>query len=244
MPYEMDFKTLFDEISVYFNPTPSRGEVELAVNGALRIINSFMTPEKKIITITGESAITIGEMTTAKISELTDYKIKEYTRFGAEFVYNSDDYSLHLDESITNVMEVILDDELWTPYDYPTVKDSDNSDAKIYHFNGRHIYFPKDISASDEVIKLKVEMFFPEIEENLILVPTIYKEALVSGAKYNLMEIPKYRDTSKYGIYLKNAEKRFFSEMQRIEDKNFDLEPIETQSKNYFYKKYDTKAED
>ena len=244
MPYKMDFKTLFDEISNYINPAPQTGEVKLAVNRALRKINSFMTPEKKIITITGASAVTIGEMTTAKISELTTYKITEYTRFGAEFVYNSDDYSLHLDESITNVMEVILDDELWTPYDYATVKDSDNSDAKIYHFNGRYVYFPKDISASDEVIKLKVEMFFPEIEENLILVPMIYKEALVSGGQYYIMQIPKYRDDSKYASFFKDAKASFFDEMQRIEDKNFDLETIETQSKSYFYKKYDTKAED
>lgn len=237
--YELEFSSLYNEVSALLTETPLRNEVLLALNRALRRINSLMTPEKKILVITGsESGVTIGDMTTTTIGGLTDSKIKEYTKFGTNFSYDSDMYALKIDHSITRVVAIYLDDEEWENYDYETVKNSSNSDQNIYHFDGRYIYFPKDIGASTEVIKMQVEMYFPEIEDGMIAVPNTYKSMLEDGALYYLMMIPKYRDMSKYATYFKEIRKNFFDQIEEMERKNFDLQPIENGSKDFIYQSY------
>ena len=237
--YELNFIELYDEIVANMPGTPMKNEVLLALNKALRRMNLKMTPEKKIISISGsQGATTIGDMTTGKISSLTDYKIKEHTRFSTDFIYNATDYSLKIDHSITRVNKILLDDEVWENWDYETVKDSSNSEEKIYHFDGRYVYFPKDIGASTETIKLIVEMFYPKIEEGLILVPETYHSILVDGATYYLMMIPQYRDTNQYASYFKEIRKNFYDQIQEIEDKNFDLEPRQNTNKSFIYQNY------
>ena len=234
--YEIGFDKLFNEIVAPMPDKPLKGEVLLALNKALRRMNLKMTPEEKIITISGsQSDITIGDMTTGKISSLTEYKIKEYTRFSMDFSYNAIDYSLKINDSITRVSKIFLDNEVWDNYDYETVKNSSNSDQKIFHFDGRYIYFPKDISASTETIKLQVEMLFPEIEEGLVLVPKAYYSILVDGATYYLMMIPKYRDPNQYASYFKEIKNNFYDQIEDMENKNFDLQPRETQNKSFVY---------
>ena len=237
--YELEFSKLYDEISSTMPDQPLKNEVLLALNKALRRMNLIMTPENKIITLSGsQGTVTIGDMTTAKISALTDYKISEYTRFGTDFIYDSDAYSLKIDDSITRVNKVFLDDEVWDNWDYETVKNTSNSDQHIYHFDGRYIYFPKDIEASAEVIKIQVEMLFPEIEEDLILVPKSYHSILVDGATYFLMMIPKYRDTNQYASYFKEVKKNFYDQIEDMEQKNFELQPKQHEAKNFIYQNY------
>ncbi|MCK5788243.1 MAG: hypothetical protein KAH32_04565 [Chlamydiia bacterium] len=237
--YELEFSKLYDEISATMITTPLKNEVLLALNKALRRMNTIMTPEKKIILISGSQAdTTIGDMTTLTIGELTDYKIKEYTRFAMEFSYDSDAYSLRIDDSITRVNKIFLDDEEWENWSYETVKNTSNADQHIYHFDGRYIYFPKDIGASTETIKMMVEMIYPEIEEDLVLVPKTYHSLLVDGATYFLMMIPKYRDTNQYASYFKEIRKNFYDGIEEMEQKNFELEPRQNTPKEFIYQNY------
>jgi len=244
-PYKLEFQAMYDEIVSVMPEAPLKNEVLLALNKALRRMNSKMTPEKKIITLSGsEGATSIGDMTTTKISGLTDYKIGEYTRFGSEFSYDADEYALKIDHSITRVIAVYLDDVPWEHYDYETVKDTANATAYIYHFDGRYIYFPKDIEASAEVIKLQVEMYFPDIEEGFILVPYTYRSMLVDGATYFLMMQPKYRDSDQYKTYFKEIKKNFYDQIEEMEMKNFELQPLQYTPKKYYYGEYNKTDED
>jgi len=237
--YKLEFQKLFDEIAAQLPEQPQKNEVRLALNRALRRINSIMTPEEKIITITGsEGGTTIGDMTTVTIGNLTDATIGAYTRFGTDFSYDSTDYSLKLDDSITRVAKVFLDDEEWENWPYEVVKNTSNSDQHIYHFNGRNIYFPKDIGESSEVIKLIVEMYFPEITEDMVLVPLTYQNILIDGAMYYLMRIPKYRDETKYSTYFNEVKKSFFDQIEELEQKNFELAPKQYVPKKFFYKQF------
>jgi len=237
--YELEFSKLYNEISATMDKQPLKNEVLLALNQTLRRMNSIMTPEKKIITISGsQGAITIGDMTTDTIGDLTDYKIGEYTRFGTDFVYDSTEYSLKIDHSITRVNKILLDDEEWENYPYDVVKNSSNADQNIYHFDGRYVYFPKDIGSSTETVKLIVEMIYPEIENDLILVPITYHGMLVDGAIYFLMRKPKYRDTNQYASYFKEYKINFYDRIEEMEQKNFDLAPRENTEKSFIYQNY------
>lgn len=238
-PYKLEFETLYNEIVASMPTQPLKNEVLLALNKALRRMNTIMTPEKKIIKITGsQGSTTIGDMTTTAISGLTDYTIGEYTRFGTAFSYDSTEYSLKIDDSITRVNKIWLDDEEWENWSYETVKNTSNADQHIYHFDGRYIYFPKDIGASTEVIKMKVEMIYPEIEEDLVLVPITYQSLLVNGATYFLMMIPKYRDTNQYASYFKEIKTIFYDQIEEMEMKNFELEPRQNTPKAFIYQNY------
>ena len=48
-PYKIEFQTLFDEIVASMPTQPLKNEVLLALNKALRRMNTIMTPEKKIL---------------------------------------------------------------------------------------------------------------------------------------------------------------------------------------------------
>ena len=52
------------------------------------------------------------------------------------------------------------------------------------------------------------------------------------------MKKPKFRDTSQYQSYFKDIRSEFFSQIEELEKKNFDLAPLEESTPDFVYQQY------
>ena len=139
------------------------------------------------------------------INSETDDEIEDYGRFNHGWDYFSTDNRLRLDDTVIEVDEVYLDNEEWEQVTYAKVKDSNNSTEKYWAQIGRFLFFPKDLSTSSEIIRLRVKKSYSFIEnvvgkDAIIDLPESYRQLLISGVLYSLTARPKYKDPDIFGV--------------------------------------------
>jgi hypothetical protein len=190
----MLLKNLYNSITVGIKPTPQFAEVMEAVNTIIRQINSQKDDHRVLYNLKRSTETNIEDMSTTNIELLDTENIQDTGMYSAGISYDSDlyAYTIRNDSAITYVEGVFVNDVLWTKRDFEVVRATGNSNAEIYDMQGRVIYFPYDIGASDNVVKLIVRKCYEPIPAQsddtgeYVGMPELYYQQLVSGAIYML----------------------------------------------------------
>ena len=200
------FYDVYQDIALELPEQPNISIVKAEVNKVIRRVNDEIGLWRQLITVSPSSFSTsIDLMSTTNINSETDDEIEDYGRFNHGWDYFSTDNRLRLDDTVIEVDEVYLDNEEWEQVTYAKVKDSNNSTEKYWAQIGRFIFFPKDLSTSSEIIRLRVKKMYSFVENvvgksAIIDLPESYRQLLISGVLYSLTARPKYKDPDIFGV--------------------------------------------
>ena len=203
------FYDVYQDIALELPEQPNISIVKAEVNKVIRRVNDEIGLWRQLITVSPSTFSTsIDLMATTVIQSETTDEIEDYGRFNHGWDYFSTDNRLRLDDTVIEVEEVYLDNEEWEQVTYAKVKDSNNSTEKYWAQIGRFIFFPKDLSTSSEIIRLRVKKSYSFIEnvvgkDAIIDLPESYRQLLISGVLYSLTARPKYKDPD---IFVVNKE--------------------------------------
>ena len=200
------FYDVYQDIALELPEQPNISIVKAEVNKVIRRINHEIGLWRELIQVT-PSTITasIDAMTTTAIHLETTDEIEDYGRFPFEWDWNVSLKRLRLDDNVIEIKGVYLDNEEWTQVDYEKVSDSNNSTENYWSQIGRFIFFPKDLAASSEILKLKCKKSYSFIEnvvgkDAIIDLPESYRQLLISGVLYALTSRPKYKDPDIFAV--------------------------------------------
>ena len=200
------FYDVYQDIALELPEQPNISIVKAEVNKVIRRINHEIGLWRELIQVTPSTiTTTIDAMTTTVIQSETTDEIEDYGRFTFEWDWNVALKRLRLDDNVIEVKGVYLDDEEWTQVDYEKVSDSNNSTENYWSQIGRFIFFPKDLAASSEILKLKCKKSYSFIEnvvgkDAIIDLPESYRQLLISGVLYALTSRPKYKDPDIFAV--------------------------------------------
>ena len=200
------FYDVYQDIALELSEQPNISIVKAEVNKVIRRVNDEIGLWRQLIRVSPSTFNTsIDLMSTTNINAETDDEIEDYGRFNHGWDYFSTDNRLRLDDNVIEVEEVYLDDVEWEQVTYQKVKDSNNSTEKYWAQIGRFIFFPKDLSTSSEIIRLRVKKSYSFIEnvvgkDAIIDLPESYRQLLISGVLYSLTARPKYKDPDIFGV--------------------------------------------
>ena len=200
------FYDVYQDIALELPEQPNISIVKAEVNKVIRRVNDEIGLWRQLITVSPSTFTTAIElMSTTAIQLETDDEIEDYGRFNHGWDYFSTDNRLRLDDTVIEVEELYLDNEEWEQVTYAKVKDSNNSTEKYWAQIGRFIYFPKDLSTSSEIIRLRVKKSYSFIEnvvgkDAIIDLPESYRQLLISGVLYSLTARPKYKDPDIFAV--------------------------------------------
>jgi len=205
--FPMLFYDIYQDIAIELPEQPNINIVRSEINKVIRRINHEIGLWRELIQVS-PSAITtaINSMTTTNINADTSDTIEDMGRFRFGWDFNTDNKRLRLDDNVIEVLEVYLDDEEWQKVDYEKVSDSNNSTEKYWSQIGRFIYFPKDLSTSSEILKIRAKKSYSFIdnvidEDAIIDLPESYRQLLISGTLFSLTGRPKYKDADLFVIH-------------------------------------------
>ena len=200
------FYDVYQDIALELPEQPNISIVKAEVNKVIRRVNDEIGLWRQLITVSPSTFSTpIDSMSTTIIQSETDDEVEDYGRFNHGWSYFDTDNRLRLDDTVVEVDEVYLDNEEWEQVTYAKVKDSNNSTEKYWAQIGRFIFFPKDLSTSSEIIRLRVKKMYSFVENvvgksAIIDLPESYRQLLISGVLYSLTARPKYKDPDIFGV--------------------------------------------
>jgi len=200
------FYDVYQDIALELPEQPNISIVKAEVNKVIRRVNDEIGLWRQLITVSPSTFSTpIESMSTTIIQSETDDEVEDYGRFNHGWSYFDTDNRLRLDDTVVEVDEVYLDNEEWEQVTYAKVKDSNNSTEKYWAQIGRFIFFPKDLSTSSEIIRLRVKKMYSFVENvvgksAIIDLPESYRQLLISGVLYSLTARPKYKDPDIFGV--------------------------------------------
>ena len=200
------FYDVYQDIALELPEQPNISIVKAEVNKVIRRVNDEIGLWRQLITVSPSTFSTpIDSMSTTVIQSEADDEVEDYGRFNHGWSYFDTDNRLRLDDTVVEVDEVYLDNEEWEQVTYAKVKDSNNSTEKYWAQIGRFIFFPKDLSTSSEIIRLRVKKSYSFIEnvvgkDAIIDLPESYRQLLISGVLYSLTARPKYKDPDIFGV--------------------------------------------
>ena len=200
------FYDVYQDIALELPEQPNISIVKAEVNKVIRRVNDEIGLWRQLITVSPSTFSTpIDSMSTTVIQSETDDEVEDYGRFNHGWSYFDTDNRLRLDDTVVEVDEVYLDNEEWEQVTYAKVKDSNNSTEKYWAQIGRFIFFPKDLSTSSEIIRLRVKKMYSFVENvvgksAIIDLPESYRQLLISGVLYSLTARPKYKDPDIFGV--------------------------------------------
>lgn len=211
------FYDVYQDIALELPEQPNISIVKAEVNKVIRRVNDEIGLWRQLVRVS-PSTITasIDAMTTTVIQSETTDEIEDYGRFRFGWDWQSTDNRLRLDDNVVEVEEVYLDDEEWEQVTYAKVKDSNNSTENYWSQVGRFIYFPKDLSTSSEILRLKCKKSYTFLDnvvgkDAIIDLPESYRQLLISGVLYALTSRPKYKDPDIFAVNKEIFEMELFS---------------------------------
>ena len=211
------FYDVYQDIALELPEQPNISIVKAEVNKVIRRVNDEIGLWRQLIRVSPSTFSTsIDLMSTTNINAETTDEIEDYGRFNHGWDYFSTDNRLRLDDTVIEVDEVYLDDEEWEQVTYAKVKDSNNSSEKYWAQVGRFIYFPKDLSTSSEILRLRCKKSYSFLDnvvgkDAIIDLPESYRQLLISGVLYNLTARPKYKDPDVFKVNKEIFDMELFS---------------------------------
>jgi hypothetical protein len=211
------FYDVYQDIALELSEQPNISIVKAEVNKVIRRVNDEIGLWRQLVQIS-PSTITnsIDAMTTTAIELETTDEIEDYGRFRFGWDYVTTENRLRLDDNVVEVEEVYLDDEEWEQVTYAKVKDSNNSTEKYWAQVGRFIFFPKDLSTSSEILRLRCKKSYSFLDnvvgkDAIIDLPESYRQLLISGVLYALTSRPKFKDPDIFAVNKEIFDKELFS---------------------------------
>jgi len=211
------FYDVYQDIALELPEQPNISIVKAEVNKVIRRVNDEIGLWRQLVRISPSTITTsIDSMSTTNINAETTDEIEDYGRFRFGWDWYSTENRLRLDDNVIEVEEVYLDDEEWEQVTYAKVKDSNNSSEKYWSQVGRFIYFPKDLSTSSEILKLRCKKSYSFLDnvvgkDAIIDLPESYRQLLISGVLYNLTARPKYKDPDIFKVNKEIFDMELFS---------------------------------
>ena len=211
------FYDIYQDIAIELPEQPNINIVRSEINKVIRRINHEIGLWRELIRVSPSTITTsINEMSTTDIDSETSDTIEDMGRFRFGWDWSSTDKRLRLDDNVMEVTEVYLDDEEWQKVDYEKAMDSNNSTEKYWAQIGRFLYFPKDLSGSSEIVKIRGKKTYPYIdnvigEDSVIDLPESYRQLLISGTIFALCSRPKYKDEDLFALHKEMFDKELLS---------------------------------
>tara|TARA_R100000664_G_scaffold2996_1_gene7047 strand:+ start:13431 stop:14252 length:822 start_codon:yes stop_codon:yes gene_type:complete len=211
------FYDVYQDIALELPEQPNISIVKAEVNKVIRRVNHEIGLWRQIVTVSPSTfTTTIDGMTSTVIELETTDEIEDYGRFRFGWDWVADEKRLRLDDNVVEVEEVYLEDEEWTQVTYEKVKDSNNATEKYWSQVGRFIYFPKDLSTSSEILKLRCKKSYSFLDnvvdkKAIIDLPESYRQLLISGVLYALTSRPKYKDPDIFSVNKEIFDMQLFS---------------------------------
>mgnify|MGYP003638438541 FL=1 len=221
------FYDVYQDIALALPEQPNISIVKAEVNIVIRRINDEIGLWNQLVQVSPSTISTSIDLmvTTAIESETTD-EIEDYGRFRFEYDYVSTESRLRLEDNVVEVQEVYLDDVEWEQVPYQKLKDTNNVTEKYWSQIGRFIYFPKDLSTTTEILKIKVKKSFSFLDnvvgkDAIIDLPESYRQLLISGVLYSLTARPKFKDPDIFAVNKEIFDMELFS----LKNQYANLEP-------------------
>jgi len=211
------FYDVYQDIALELPQQPNISIVKAEVNKVIRRINDEIGLWQQLVQVS-PSAISqsIDLMATTVINlEITD-EVEDYGRFRFEYDYTSGESRLRLEDNIVEIQEVYLDNVEWEQVPYQKVKDSNNATENYWAQIGRFIYFPKDLSTTTEILRLRVKKSYSFLDnvvgkDSIIDLPESYRQLLISGVLYALTARPKFKDPDIFSVNKEIFDMELFS---------------------------------
>jgi hypothetical protein len=198
--FPLGFYDVYQDIALELPEQPNINIIKAEVNKVIRRVNDEIGLWRQIVKVSPSSITTpIESMSTNNIEDENDDEIEDYGRFNHGWFWSSENNGLRLDDTVVEVEEVYLDDVEWSQVEYQKVKDSNNSTEKYWSQVGRFIFFPKDLSTSSEILRIKCKKSYSFIEnvvgkDAIIDLPESYRQLLISGVLYSMTSRPRWKD--------------------------------------------------
>jgi len=197
----MDVTNIREAIKLEFdaNGLPLKNEIDEAINECVRNINGRTPAINAIITITGT---TDDDADTWNVDDIDinvddiDVNVDDMGRFIGGFSFDTDTNCLTIPETIISLKRFFINDieQIPKPYEkmintYPPDEDyfyllygtRVTADAGYFTQYGNKVYFQKDLSAEESIIKLVVEKEYDELSGNTLELPEYCKQYLISN---------------------------------------------------------------
>jgi len=211
----LPFKDVYEDISSELSKQPNLQLVKNEIEKVIRRINDEIGLWKAIIDVTpGTSTTTIDADTSTWDGSTVN--VNKSGRFREEFVWDSDNKMLRLEDFVVELLTVYVDDEEWEQTSFDAVRDSANTSEKIFHQVGKFLYFPVDFASNAKVLKIHVKQMFGGVEQlegfgietAVINLPHHYRQLLISGVIMTLTVRQQFKDLDlhKYNKEVFNAE--------------------------------------
>ena len=211
------FYDVYQDIALELPEQPNISIVKAEVNKVIRRVNDEIGLWRQLVRVSPSTITTsIDSMNSTVIQSETTDEIEDYGRFRFGWDWYSTENRLRLDDNVVEVEEVYLDDEEWEQVTYAKVKDSNNSTEKYWSQVGRFIYFPKDLSTSSEILRLRCKKSYTFLDnvvgkDAIIDLPESYRQLLISGVLYALTSRPKYKDPDIFAVNKEIFDMELFS---------------------------------
>ena len=215
--FPMLFYDIYQDIAIELPEQPNINIVRSEINKVIRRINHEIGLWRELIQVSPSTITTsIDTMTTTDIDADTSDTIEDMGRFIFGWDWSVTFKRLRLDDNVIEVKEVYLDNVEWKKVDYEKVSDSNNSTEEYWAQIGRFIYFPKDLAASSEILKIRANKTYSFIDnvieqDAIIDLPESYRQLLISGALFSLTSRPKYKDKDIFALHKETFEKELIA---------------------------------
>lgn len=233
--HPMKFYDIYEDIAMELPTQPNLNIVRAELNKVIRRVNDEIGLWKEVIKVT-PSGITQGVegMSAANDFDLveaeTTQNLENFGRFRFDWSWSSTDNFLKLSDDVVELLEVYVDDVEWELVEYPKVKDSNNSEEKIWSQVGRYIFFPFDMSTSSKILKVRVKKSYPFITSTVndpslgdknqlsIDLPESYRQLLVSGVLFALTNRGQYKDEDVFKVNKEIFDREFVALRDQYEN--------------------------
>ena len=211
------FYDVYQDIAIELPEQPNINIVRSEINKVIRRINHEVGLWRELIRVSPSTINTaINSMSTTAINADTSDTIEDMGRFRFGWDWNSAEKRLRLDDNVMEVDEVYLDDEVWEKVTYEKAMDSNNSTEKYWAQIGRFLYFPKDLSTSTEILKIRGKKTYTYVEtviddDSIIDLPESYRQLLISGTLFALCSRSKYKDEDLFAVHKEIFERELVS---------------------------------
>tara|TARA_R110002020_G_scaffold82687_7_gene205062 strand:- start:2453 stop:3349 length:897 start_codon:yes stop_codon:yes gene_type:complete len=215
--------------------------------GDLLILKTVNPGTYIVNTVASETQLTISNSTygawTTTGSETGDYWIVRppsviaATSKTNQYSFDWTNSTVTLGARTKIVEQVFINDLELEIKDQPYAYDSDRTKDYVATFTGRRImHLPSNrFTGSGDTLKFRVEKDLSVIDttdwDTTIDIPSQYEQVLISGTKYCLLALPKYKDADLYTVEQQN----YTSEMQALQNNEVKRLPGEDIDVTYRY---------
>ena len=236
--HPLKFFDIYQDIGMELPSQPNIGIVRAEINKVIRRINDELGLWREMVRVSAGSITTGWEDLDTynwNLEDSQDWDLWGKFMFGWD--WDESDYILRLSDTVVEVDEVYLDDELWDNVTYEVLKDTNNSSEKIYAQIGRYLYFPIDLAATTKICDIRVKMSYSFvdlaiIDSTVIDLPESYRQMLISGCIMALTSRGSYKDPDVFEIN-KEIFEREYTEL-KVQYHNLEVEYV-TMEPQYKY---------